>query len=461
METGTSMIVMKFGGTSVGSAERLTSVLEIVKATKEKDGAPIVVLSAMSGVTDMLINAANAAKERDLDAALDILDKIHEKHKDCIYTLFQQASVVDELVEQLENHLNKLDIILRGVSYLGELTKRSLDAISCFGELLSSLIFATLLEKEGVESSWVDARTFLVTDNVFGKANPLWETTAAKAQGTILPELADERVVVTQGFIGSTASGITTTLGRGGSDYSAAILGVACEADEIQIWTDVDGMMTADPRIVPEAQVLQTVSFKAASELAYFGAKVLHPLTIKPAVEKNIPVRILNTLRPESKGTVIEEASDEQPLYAIASKKNISALFFNSLNMLMSHGFLAKVFSVFDKYRTPIDLIATSEVSVSVTIDNKDNIESILESLHELCDVRVQHDVAIVTVVGTHFRAQSGIAGQVFAALKDINIVMISGGASDITLSFVVANQDADRAVKQLHNALFATASAK
>lgn len=450
------MLVMKFGGTSVGSAERFLTIVDIVRKTTREHGAPVVVVSAMSGVTDLLIKAAQEAKERDLDAALDVLDKIHEKHKDCIYTLFQQASIVDELVEDLESHLNKLDIILRGVSYLGELTKRSLDAISCFGELLSSLILATLLEKEGIESKWVDARSFMITDSVFGKANPLWETTTAKAQGAILPELADDRVVVTQGFIGTTSNGITTTLGRGGSDYSAAIIGVACEADEIQIWTDVDGMMTADPRVVADAMVLSTVSFQAASELAYFGAKVLHPLTIKPAVEKNIPVRILNTLKPDAKGTVIaDESDDDQPIYAIASKKSITALFFSSLNMLMSHGFLAKVFTVFDKYRTPIDLIATSEVSVSVTIDNTENLDAILENLYELCDVRVMHDVAIVSVVGTHFRAKSGIAGRVFDCLKDVNIIMISGGASDITLSFVVSNADADKAVKQLHSHLF------
>ncbi len=449
------MFVMKFGGTSVGSPERFLSVAEIIRNTKKQDGAPIVVVSAMSGVTDMLIEAAHLAKERDLDGALDMLDRIHERHKDTVYSLFQQSSIVDELVEDIESHLNKLDIILRGVSYLGELTKRSLDAISCFGELLSSLILATLLERKGIESRWLDARTFLITDNAFGKANPLWETTTAKAQGSILPELADDRVVVTQGFIGSTSNGITTTLGRGGSDYSAAIIGVACEVSEIQIWTDVDGMMTADPRVVPNAQVLSTVSFQAASELAYFGAKVLHPLTIKPAVEKEIPVRILNTLRPETKGTVITGADAAQPIYAIASKKGISALFFSSLNMLMSHGFLAKIFTVFDKYRTPIDLIATSEVSVSVTIDNKDQIDNIVENLDELCDVRVMHDVAIVSIVGTRFRDQSGIAGQVFECLKDINVIMISGGASDITLSFVVSGADADKAVKLLHNQFF------
>src|SRR5579883_1715739 len=351
------MLVMKFGGTSVGSPERFLGVVEIVRSKMEKHGAPIVVLSAMSGVTDMLIEAAHKAKERDLEGALEVLDRIQERHKDTIYSLFQQSAIVDELTEELENHLNKLDIILHGVSYLGELTKRSLDAISCFGELLSSLILAKLLEKKGIDATWVDAREFLVTDNVFGKANPLWETTAAKSQGTLLPELADDRVVVTQGFIGATSNGITTTLGRGGSDYSASIIGVSCEADEIQIWTDVDGMMTADPRVVPEAMVLRSVPFQVASELAYFGAKVLHPLTIKPAVESSIPVRILNTLKPEREGTVIIDAEAAQsampgPVYAIASKKGITALFISSLNMLMSHGFLARVFSIFEKFRS-------------------------------------------------------------------------------------------------------------
>lgn len=453
------MLVMKFGGTSVGSPERFLSVVEIVRGKMEQHGAPIVVVSAMSGVTDMLIQAAHEAKDRDLEASLTVLDKIQERHKDTIYTLFQQSAVVDELAEDIEAHLNKLDIILHGVSYLGELTKRSLDAISCFGELLSSLILAKLLEKKGIDTEWVDARSFLITDNVFGRANPLWETTTAKAQGTLLPELADDRVVVTQGFIGATSGGITTTLGRGGSDYSAAIIGVAVEADEIQIWTDVDGMMTADPRVVPEASVLKSVPFQAASELAYFGAKVLHPLTIKPAVEKEIPVRILNTMHPDKPGTVIqaEAGKSDHPIYAIASKKGITALFLSSLNMLMAHGFLAKIFSIFDKFRTPIDLITTSEVSVSVTIDNRENLDAILEDLEELCEVRVLTDVAIVTVVGNQFRNQSGIANRVFESLKEINVLMISGGASDITLSFVVSNSDADKAVKQLHKQFFST----
>ncbi len=451
------MLVMKFGGTSVGAADRFISVAEIVEDTIQSDGPPVVVLSAMSGVTNLLIEGAERAKEHNLDAALEIISKLRLKHKDTISALFTESQVVDELVGKLEEHFRKLDILYRGVSYLGELTKRSLDTISSFGELLSSLILAKLLESRGVKSRWLDARTFVITDNSFGRANPLWETTAVKSRGAILPEIAAGKTVVTQGFIGATSSGINTTLGRGGSDFSAAIIGVSCDVDEIQIWTDVDGMMTADPRVVPQASVIPSVSFQEASELAYFGAKVLHPRTIKPAVESSIPVRILNTTNPKFNGTVItkEGGGDESSICAIATKSNITALFISSLNMLMAHGFLAKVFSIFDRYRTAIDLICTSEVSVSVTIDNTENLDSIVEALSEMCEIRVVEGVSIVTVVGKHFREQTGIAGEVFACLQDINILMISGGASDINLSCVVSADDALKAVKALHAQFF------
>lgn len=457
------MIVMKFGGTSVGKAECFVAVADIIEQTIRSDGPPVVVLSAMGGVTNLLIEGATRAKEHDLDGALEIIGQIRQKHKDTISVLFQESKVVDELTSKIEEHLRKLDILYRGVSYLGELTKRSLDTISSFGELLSTLIMVPLLESRGAKAVWLDARNFVVTDNTFGKANPLWETTGVKAKGAILPEIAAGRVVVTQGFIGATNNGVTTTLGRGGSDYSASIIGVSCEAVEIQIWTDVDGMLTADPRIVPNATVIPAVSFMEASELAYFGAKVLHPLTIKPAIEKSIPVRILNTMRPQLNGTVIsrEGGDEETEICAIASKSNITALFINSLNMLMAHGYLAKVFSIFDKFRTPIDLISTSEVSVSVTIDNTENLDSILESLREMCDVRIMEKVAIVSVVGKQFRTKSGIAGEVFECLRDINILMISGGASDINLSFLVTEDDAIKAVKRLHEQFFKNTGAK
>lgn len=450
------MLVMKFGGTSVGSAARFAVCAEIIDKTRKASPAPVVVLSAMAGITNQLIEGAESARERNLEAALKCLEGIRQRHIETVNELFQDEDVREDLYKTINDQLADLEILYRGVSYLGELTRRSLDMISSFGELLSTRIMARYLNDRGIKTSWLDARDFLITDGSFGNASPLMETTRSKTSGAVLPEVAAGRVVVTQGFIGATSDGITTTLGRGGSDYSASIIGVACDAREIQIWTDVDGMLTADPRVVPEARIIERVSFHEASELAYFGAKVLHPLSIKPAIESSIPVRILNSLKPEGEGTVITaDATSDAPICAIASKKGITALFITSLKMLMTHGYLARVFSVFDRFKTPIDLISTSEVSVSLTIDNTENLESIVEALSELAEVSVMHKVAIVSVVGRQFREKTGIAGTVFDTLKDINILMISGGASDINLSCLVAGDDADRAVRQLHARFF------
>ncbi len=448
------MIVLKFGGTSLGSAERMQQVVELVAAAPDRER--VIVLSAMSGVTNALIEGAEKALARDLGAALERIDWIHRKHAQAIDALFAGSPVKDGLERELEARLDELKILYKGINYLGELTRRSLDAVSGVGELLSSRIVAALASARGHRAVWLDARQFLVTDADFGRANPLWDELTPATRSAILPLTGAGTTVITQGFIGSTTSGASTTLGRGGSDYSAAIIGVALDAREIQIWTDVDGMMTADPRIIAGARVLPEVSFQEASELAYFGAKVLHPSTIKPAVEKNIPVRILNTMRPDQPGTLIkDQVKATETIRAVAAKKGITVIFISSPRMLMSHGFLAGVFAVFDKYRTPIDLIATSEISVSLTIDQTENLQQLTGELADYGDVRVVSDAAIVSVVGRQFREQSGIAGRVFNALSDINIIMISGGASDINLSFVVGSEDADRAMKQLHTEFF------
>jgi aspartate kinase len=447
------MLVMKFGGTSVGSAERLNGVLELISSAGHGN---IVVLSAMSGITNTLIESAQRAVAHDLTGALDKYASIKESHKQAVYKLISDQAHADKLWLALENDLNELKILLQGISYIGELTPRTLDAVSSFGELFSSKILATAGQVKGLDLIWLDARQFVITDNVFGRANPSWEKLIPKSEATVLPLLANKKTIVTQGFIGATADGVTTTLGRGGSDFTASILGVALGAEEIQIWTDVDGMMTADPRVVPDAQVLSEVSFQEASELAYFGAKVLHPLTVKPAVEKNIPVRILNTLEPHKKGTLIKADSKETGLIcAIAAKKGITAIFVSSPRMLMAHGFLAKVFQVFDKYETAIDLIATSEVSLALTIDRNDRLAAIKNELAEYGEVKVEPEMAIVTVVGRHFKDNNGIPAQIFNALKDISITMISGGASEINMSFVVPSKAADEAVRQLHRAFF------
>lgn len=451
------MLVMKFGGTSVGSAERFDGVYKLVEDVSKKHGPPVVVLSAMSGVTNALIDGAQKAVDRDLDGAIEKANWIKEKHLTTIDALIKDKATKDALLSDLDNYFTDLQVLYKGISYLGELTKRSLDAVSGLGELMSSKIFAAVASTRGMKSTWFDARQLVVTDDNFGRANPMWEETTEQVTSILNSCLKSGKTVITQGFIAATESGASTTLGRGGSDFSASIFGVALNAEEIQIWTDVDGMMSADPRVVPEATVLPEVSFHEASELAYFGAKVLHPLTIKPAVEKNIPVKILNTMKPDVPGTVIKArpALGEGLICAIASKKGITALFIHSPRMLMAHGFLAKVFQIFDRFETPIDLIATSEVSISLTTDRTDALEEVSRTLEELGEVEILRDVAIVTVVGRQFREKSGIAAQVFNALSDINILMISGGASDINLSFVVSSEDADKAVKQLHKQFF------
>jgi aspartate kinase len=459
------MLVMKFGGTSVGSAQRMEQVVQLVSDPKRVKSPPVVVLSAMSGVTNLLIEGANLALKRDLPAALARVDDVGQKHIDAIKELFLQnqfgtdteKELVAELHAALDKQLDELRVLYKGVAFLGELSKRSLDAISGMGELLSSRIVAALARSRGMQASWLDAREVVLTDDAFGRATPLWDGVNKQAANKLKPHLDQGATVFTQGFIGSTTDGVSTTLGRGGSDYSASIIGAALHAEEIQIWTDVDGMMSADPRVVPEARLLAEVSFHEASELAYFGAKVLHPLTIKPAVEKNIPVRILNTFDPQNHGTLIKERADSgnDTIRAVAAKKNITAIFLSSPRMLMTHGFLAQVFAVFDRFRIPIDLISTSEVSVALTVDSKEGIEDLISELQQYGAVQTMDDLAIVSVVGRQFRVQSGIAGRVFKALTDINIMVISGGASDINLNFVVASQDADRAVRQLHAEFF------
>jgi len=456
------MLVMKFGGTSVGTAERMQGVLELARDAHRKKKKPVIVLSAMSGMTNALIDGAKKAVDRDLKGALKIAASINDNHIQAIESLFAKSDLAMSLLQDVQQQMQELEILYKGVSYLGELTKRSLDAVSGMGELLSSKIFAAYARSQNVPVEWLDARQFLVTDANFGKANPLWNKLTPRTREVVLPVLDQGKIAVTQGFIGVTADGASTTLGRGGSDFSAAIIGVALEADEIQIWTDVDGMMTADPRVVKDAVVLPEVSFQEASELAYFGAKVLHPLTIAPAVEKSIPVRILNTMAPTKPGTIIKEKIKANgPVCAIASKKGIFSVTITTPRMLMAHGFLTRVFEVFDRHQTSIDLIATSEVTVSITTDRGDTLDAIAQDLADFGEVKVEKDIAIITVVGRQFRETTGLAGRVFEALKNINILMISGGASDINLSFVVRIADADQAVRQLHAAFFASVGVK
>jgi aspartate kinase len=345
----------------------------------------------------------------------------------------------------------------KGIAILGELTNRSLDAIASVGEILSSQILSEAFRTHKLPVKWIDARSFMITDNQFASAVPLFDQINQKLKEVLTPLMSSGIIVITQGFIGATVNGTTTTLGRGGSDYSASIIGAALDAEEIQIWTDVDGVLTTDPRIAPAAQKLRIISFREAAELAYFGAKVLHPSTIFPAVKKDIPVVVLNSKRPENSGTRIisNPPKTNIPVKSIVCKRGITVVNVQSLRMLMAYGFLESIFSVFNKYQTSVDLVSTSEVAVSLTIDNTSKLDQIVAELSRFAEVSILDKKGIVCVIGDQMRWTAGIADQIFHALRDINAVMITQGASEINMSLVVDESQVDEAIRRLHKHFF------
>ncbi len=451
------MVVMKFGGTSVENAVAIKRVIDIVK--KEPSKNIIVFVSACSGVTNDLIKSAQTVKIGDKDKSLNILDRLRNRHKNIAEELLIQerydtvSEIIDDIFQELRN-------LVRGVYLIGELSDRSLDTFTSYGERLSSLIIHAAMENAGINAHLVDIREVMITDTNYGAARPITEKINKRANEILLPILESDRIIITQGFIGSTEEGITTTIGRGGSDFSAAIIGSVLNAENIQIWTDVDGMMSADPRIIPEAKLIKEISFDEASELAYFGAKVLHPNTIFPAVQKNIPVRILNSRKPEIEGTLIlkNPASDDSCIVkSIASKSGISVVNVTSSRMLLAHGFLAKLFSIFADHEISIDVVSTSEVSVSLTLDNDEGLDAITEELENIGDIKIVKNKAIVCIVGEGIKQTHGMAARIFKSLanSNINIEMISQGASEINLTLVIDDKDINNAVKVLHDELF------
>ncbi|HKD09441.1 MAG TPA: lysine-sensitive aspartokinase 3 [Bryobacteraceae bacterium] len=447
------MIVMKFGGTSVESAAAIERVASIVKARADRH--PIVVVSAMGKTTNKLLAIANAAitgKREDYIRQLHDLRDFHSREARQVVPLAHRA----ELDRTLDEHFQEMTELVKGLAVLGELTPRSVDAISSYGERLSSYIVSLAFEHFGLPAAHVDSRKVIVTDRRHTQAAPLFPETYARLAAT-LPALAKNKVVVMGGFIGATEDGVTSTLGRGGSDFTASIVGAGVSAEEIQIWTDVDGMLTADPTVMPGGLRVKTISFAEAAELAYFGAKVLHPATVVPAIERDIPVLILNSRRPEVKGTVIvsRTAACKNPIKSIACKRNITLVNIHSSRMLMAHGFLRRIFEVFDRYETPVDMIATSEVNVSLTIDNTSRLDRVVKDLGEFSEVSTEPGQAIVCLVGENIRYTPGVASQIFQALNGINIRMISQGASLLNLGVVVAEKDLKCAVTALHQQFF------
>ena len=447
------MIVMKFGGTSVESAAAIERVASIVK--ERLDRKPIVVVSAMGKTTNKLLALAQTAIHGERDEyirQLHDLRDFHSREARQVVPLAQRA----ELDLILDDQFQEMTELVKGLAVLGELTPRSIDAISSYGERLSSYIVSLAFEHYGVPSIHVDSRSVIVTDNRHTQAAPILADTYNRLASTVAP-LAQQRVVVMGGFIGATLEGVTTTLGRGGSDFTASIVGAGVNAEEIQIWTDVDGMLTADPTILPGGHRVKIISFAEAAELAYFGAKVLHPATVIPAIERNIPVLILNSRRPSVPGTriVAEAVKGTNAVKSIACKRKITLVNIHSTRMFMAHGFLRRIFEIFDRYETPVDMIATSEVSVSLTIDNPAHLEKIVSEMSEFSQVNTEPDQAIVCLVGENIRHTPGVAARAFGSLAGLNINMISQGASRLNLSFVVAEKDLKPAVEALHREFF------
>jgi aspartate kinase len=434
-------VVMKFGGTSVADAAAIENVARIVSA--ERAAFPVVVVSAMSGVTDSLLTATPASVgpifHRHLLTAEQLLE-LSESER--FAALVKSAETQVRALLQSQNPSNR---------------KAVQDSIVSFGEILSSALTAAALNQRGVQARQVDARRCIITDEEHTSAAPLLRESYKRTADELRPLLESGVVPVLGGFIGATLQGATTTLGRGGSDYTAALIGAALKVDEIQIWTDVTGVLTADPRVVPEAQTIDRLSYSEAAELAYFGAKVLHPKTIQPAIENSIPVRICNSRMPQERGTLVGPQSETSPrtIKAIAHKTGVTVVQITSLRMLGAYGFLRALFEVFDRHRVVIDVVTTSEVSVSLSLDEAGALPSIVEELQQLGTVGIEKGRAIICVVGEGLRGTAGIEARVFSTISDINVSLISQGASSINFTFVVEEERVEEAVTRLHEEFF------
>jgi aspartate kinase len=454
------VIVLKFGGTSVKDADAIERLVEIVRGP-----APdaVVVVSALAGVTDQLLGVAESAAAGDAREAMASIENIRLRHH-AVTVVVSDAERRRALGVQIDREFRGLTEIVGALVTLRETSPRWLDAIAATGELVSSRIVAATLASRGVDAAWVDARAAILTQVEFTSAAPDMSATVQATCDVCRPVLAAGRVPVLGGFVGATKDGITTTLGRGGSDFSGAIVGAALGASEIQIWTDVDGMLTADPRIISDVQVVPHLSFAEASELAHFGAKVLHPATILPAVAKNIPVRILNSRRPAAPGTLITSerapSSSAHGVTAIASKSGITMLNITSTKMVMAHGFLRRLFEVFEDQKTAVDVVTTSEASVSVTVEDARRLPKIVAALSEFAEVSTEGGMAIVCAVGDALPENAAAAGEILGALNGLPLRMVSQAASRRNVTIVLRAEDLEAALMRLHERFVTAGSA-
>jgi aspartate kinase len=449
------MIVAKFGGTSVADAAAIGRLAGIVRSRAAEQ--PVVVVSALARVTDALLGLAPLVHAGDagaLDAALAALvDRHATTARSLPGTETAMAAVADDahvLHRELSGALGRM------------LRPAEMDALAGRGELWSSRLIAAALEGAGLPATWIDIRPLMLTDDRHGRATPYAQALAARARECLRPLTAAGRIPVTQGFIGATAGGVTTTLGRGGSDFTAALLGAALEAERVEIWTDVNGLMTADPRIVPSARTLRAASYEEAAELATFGAKVLHPATAQPLVRAGIPIVVLNSSHPDDPGTIIEpeavlERLGDSPVRSISWKRGITVVNVRAPRMLGAYGFLRAMFEVFERHEVVVDVLASGEVSVSLTVEDRTRLDAVVRDLGDLGEVWIEHHRAIIAVVGIGIRATPGLAARLFRAVQPANVEVISQGASAINMTFVVREEDGPGVVRRLHQEFFGT----
>ncbi len=451
------MFVQKFGGTSVADPEAIRRLIGIVGAARASGRrGPAVVVSAMSGVTDALLEIAASAGSGRLDHALACVTGLRDRHAAAAGDLVAGPER-EGLTAHIDGQFDDLRAVVRALGVLREVSPRTLDVVAAIGELLSSRLVAASLQAAGVPADWVDARRVVVTNDDHTRAAPLMRETSAAMRASVLPVIEAGRVPVLGGFVGATSEGYTTTLGRGGGDYSGALVGAGIAADEIQIWTDVDGMLTADPRVVGSPRLVPQLSFAEAAELAYFGAKVLHPSTILPAIERDIPVRILNSRKPGGPGTLITAAGAPggTPVAALACKRDVTVIDITSSRMLMAYGFLRQVFEVFERFRTAVDVVTTSEVSVSVTVDDRRHLEAITAALAELGAVSVEPEMSLLCAVGDRLRHEPAIGARAVALLEEVPLRMISQAAARRNITVVLRQSDLPRAMHRLHEEFF------
>jgi len=454
------MIVMKFGGTSLEDETAIERAAQIVGERSCEQ--PVVVVSALAGVTDALAEMARLASAGRLQDALNIAHTLRRRHAKVLEALVGRDAEPATFAA-VHSLFDALEETLHAVQVLGELTPRAADFVLSSGEILSSRIVAAALEARGIAAAWLDSCECIVTDANHSNAVPDCDLTAQRLHAQLSPLLLAGRIPVMGGFIGATVDGVPTTLGRGGSDLSASIIGAALNAKHIEIWTDVEGIMTTDPRMCRQAQPIDVISFDEAAELAYFGAKVLHPATLTPAIRKDIPVHVLNSRNPKAGGTCIcaDAPRSRTTFRAIAAKRGMMVVNVRSPRMLGSNGFLRGVFEALERHGSPADLVSTSEVSVSIALEPSRDLDLLLRDLRKLGEVEVEEHKAIVCLVGKDICGRVGIAASIFAtiAAAGINVHMISQGASEINVGFVIEDRDVPEAVRQLHRVFFEAAA--